>query len=1601
MDALAIPGNGTSSVAVPAGLTTEPTVDLDDPMGSAPVTAYFQFVQQNIQQVYNGNEDAIIAEAERRHKEIMGQWLEMVKTKFCQAIDEVASKHHEELSSIRQQAQSSYNQVQGELSAAKARILKLESERSIEAEARKAELDSLRIQLMHGCQQTVTAITSGAEQGVATLRAEFDERETQLRRELRDAENENYSLQQMLDDLKAKMHAGPELEYHPTSVMNTPVSTPRHDDTKRKNPLETIAAEATARLSGLFAPKAPTATIIGDAPPGAAAPIKPVLPVYGGTAADGGKTPTNMFHSPAPSIREPHKPASSGAITSEQVIELVKSLTQRESDEKPKVKEADHIKLNDMPTPETYRQWKHHVRDEIKSFSDKPDAAWDWLMEVYNTVDERKVLEERLSNPGKFTTLDTKLAAALTRSAKGDLANRIINYKEEKAKLGIQVRGRMILLMFDDYFKTSEEAGSLYRVEDLLNVVKVGDTVADLKRFINRWDATIAGMPEPPHENVLRDILLRQIRTSTILRYDIDLFDRAKEGDHHRSYKFLLQSIKDLIDRERLRENRSRIAERNRLKPGDRHEKNAAPTVDPRRKRSPSRGRSASREKGICWAFLEGKCAKGKDCKFKHEKPKRDPSKKRQPSRERSESRDKSTDKEKKRMTKEEMAKTPCRYDQQGTCRRGDKSFFKHGEKAAPAPKTKPRKDSPKPKAKGDTKKAAICLSNRFACLATGVPGRSCLKKSCLPPARKRSKSSVRRTTFVMKPEIRTIPARGEHCKMVKRERKYSVHFATSDRVPKSDPKAAHMAKVKARQLAEVVRSFDSATVPSCRFLCIESSLTCRECRSLIKLKTCPTTIPTIVAGPAPREGRFSWLVDSGSEQDLLSRKVMDAAGAENPRRAPHTISLITANGSTEASEVADVKMKQLLEPCTPYLLDECPAVLSVGIKCLDQGYSFVWPANGTPILVRPDEKIVQLRVDGHVPVLDSECKVFGKGKFKKDKPLKKLFAMPGAISSPSDKKEDEGIDEEVPDDEESRLVRSRKVGDLMREAQSAKHQYHHFPKNPFCKVCQRARMLAPQARKKGGESRIQTKAFGDHLIADHVVVRANIEEGSRGERVALVVKDLHTKFRSIYPSQSKSSDEVVIALQHFVAPDDAVEVIYTDNSRELIAGIKELGYRHQTSVEYVDSSKSFIEREVRNMLEGARTNLVQSGMPLQYWPLAIQHFAMATNTSDQLDSSPSPWELRFGEMFEGMAIPFGAKVLFWNNPNRADNTAGKLSPTSVEDVFLGYHVQPGHKWRGEYLVAKLEALDYHVEHNSLTIQRTKKIELLPGGFSFPLRVKQDRKEAIPDDPKLNLIESPNPIPLADADLAEYTPSEAPEGVLEQGGVEPEIEVTAADKAEDYKPDTTPAGVPIPEGYHWDGLRVVKTYKGSKRPKDIPSDYWKTLGPKDRAKLLKEMDEAKSSSSKGSKTTSPATSSQLGSCRSPCVTDTSASWEAVPTPQMRFGAPAMPRKVLDQPEPHRLPIRELIAQRIKQIEFQVAFELFCAVARLVPRDEVSRTPKAKAALDAEWERHGMKPVFRSAERSSVRPTVRERLSISAAFLKRATRRAVSLKRGTL
>ena len=306
----------------------------------------------------------------------------------------------------------------------------------------------------------------------------------------------------------------------------------------------------TAKASDIPVPSTPLSKASGYTglltPPGSSAPhaqpaetprstTGPQVPV--GNPSEGAPNPTLDFLKAQTALLE-----AAGLLKGESAQE-----------EKPKAKEAETIKLPDFPNPETYRSWKTATRESIRAASDKPDEAFKWILEVY----DKGASHEALRDPQKFLTLDTKLLAALTKVAKGELARQILNFKEVEAGKGRAVRGRQILYLFDQYFKTNEEVGSLYSVEDLLKVNLLGD---DLSSFIHNWESVIAGMSHIPDEVTLRDILLCQIRKSIRMKYDLEIYDRAKEGSKEHSYSFLVQSIKDLLTRERMRKNRDRIA---------------------------------------------------------------------------------------------------------------------------------------------------------------------------------------------------------------------------------------------------------------------------------------------------------------------------------------------------------------------------------------------------------------------------------------------------------------------------------------------------------------------------------------------------------------------------------------------------------------------------------------------------------------------------------------------------------------------------------------------------------------------------------------------------------------------------------------------------------------------------------------------------------------------------------------------------------------------------------------------------------------------------------------------------------------------------------
>ena len=272
------------------------------------------------------------------------------------------------------------------------------------------------------------------------------------------------------------------------------------------------------------------------------------------------------------------------------------------------------------------------------------------------------------------------------------------------------------------------------------------------------------------------------------------------------------------------------------------------------------------------------------------------------------------------------------------------------------------------------------------------------------------------------------------------------------------------------------------------------------------------------------------------------------------------------------------------------------------------------------------------------------------------------------------DEEEDSDPEEEAPFDFEDVPVAGEKTEEQLRkEAKSGAHQFTHRPKNPYCDVCSEAKMLAPSGRSVGGSQHVLARGFGDHIVCDHVIPK-DIEEGIEGQTSMLVIKDVYTQYRCVYPSENKTADSIVKAFKHFLKTSDLVGIVYTDNASEMLDAIEELGYKHQTSVEY----QYILPKRLLNgksapctILEGARSNLLQTNMPLSLWPYASKHHAMAINVVKQLNGGDSPRSLRFDNVFLGRRLPFGRLLFFWEG--KYEPKRGKFAPNAKIGVFLDY----------------------------------------------------------------------------------------------------------------------------------------------------------------------------------------------------------------------------------------------------------------------------------------------------------------------------------------
>ena len=69
-----------------------------------------------------------------------------------------------------------------------------------------------------------------------------------------------------------------------------------------------------------------------------------------------------------------------------------------------------------------------------------------------------------------------------------------------------------------------------------------------------------------------------------------------------------------------------------------------------------------------------------------------------------------------------------------------------------------------------------------------------------------------------------------------------------------------------------------------------------------------------------------------------------------------------------------------------------------------------------------------------------------------------------------------------------------------------------------------------------------------------------------------------------------------------------------------------------------------------------------------------------------------SPWERGHGAPFSGLRIPFGSLVNFMPSDARR-GVRHKFAPTSEPGIIMGYRLQPGSRWSGDYIVIRINDL--------------------------------------------------------------------------------------------------------------------------------------------------------------------------------------------------------------------------------------------------------------------------------------------------------------------
>ena len=281
-----------------------------------------------------------------------------------------------------------------------------------------------------------------------------------------------------------------------------------------------------------------------------------------------------------------------------------------------------------------------------------------------------------------------------------------------------------------------------------------------------------------------------------------------------------------------------------------------------------------------------------------------------------------------------------------------------------------------------------------------------------------------------------------------------------------------------------------------------------------------------------------------------------------------------------------------------------------------------------------------------------------------------------------------------------------------------------------------------------------------------------------------MVCIDDHSRFTWLFLLKNKS--EVTNCIKNLCVLierqfGDAVKGLRADNAtdflnRELSDFFKSKGIIHQTSCPYTPQQNGLAERKIGDIVDKARTLLIQSSAPLNLWGFAVMTSSHLINRlPSRILNLQSPIEILetfypYVRLKTSLAIkPFGCITYVYNPLHRLN----KWSSKSLICVFLGYSPnQKGYKLyhpvTRKYVVSKDVAFDEKVfyytspRHESLRdLNYLRKLDdLVPQAAEFD----SDPYYPIQDsDLSPELVGLPSPVTEPDRDSIDSSQVQLPQ----------------------------------------------------------------------------------------------------------------------------------------------------------------------------------------------------------------------------------------------